>query len=172
MRDLYNPEMDAFDEDWYCKINGKPVHIASMCGYIPTLFRGIDKLRFLQAKIGQLPYTTKAYINQELINQEIEGKYSYLQNQEIVQKLEELLEQDECVNYNRRWPLRIRLYASSFIDKARKGFYSYARIGETNEWFLVAYPEIEFDWMNSDLQLQNLNLNNDGEMPNRFIIPE
>lgn len=70
------------------------------------------------------------------------------------------------------WALEVRLYASSFVDKARKGFCSYARVGQSNEWFQVAKPDNELDLKSVDLQLPILNLNVGEQLHVLFVMPQ
>lgn len=172
MRNLSGTEITECDNDWYCTINNKPVHIASMCGNIPRAFRNISELRSLQESVRLIEHQTEALINQELINAEIEGKYTYLQDRELRELVETLNVNDDNVNYNLDWPLEVRLYSCSFIDKARKGFYSYARIGQTNEWFQVAYPNEIINLNEYSLNLRALDIRVNGELPLRFYMPE
>lgn len=172
MRDLGGTEISEFDNDWYCIINNHPVHIASMCGSIPTQFRNIETLRKMQQLIGKMPYITDVTLNLKSINDEIVGKYSYLQNMQLRTLIEELTRTNDNVTYNMNWALEVRLYASSFVDKARKGFYSYARVGQSNEWFQVAKPDNELDLKSVDLQLPILNLNVGKQLPVLFVMPQ
>lgn len=172
MRDLRGSEITEFDNDWYCIINNHPVHIASMCGNIPIHFRNLEALRRLQKQIADLQYITMVSLNLNLINNEIIGKYSYLQDRQLRTLVEELNRTNNNVTYNMNWTLEVRLFANTFVDKARKGFYSYARVGQTNEWFLVAVPEIELDWRASELDLNVLELDAGDQLPIQFSMPQ
>lgn len=172
MRDLGGTEITEFDNDWYCIINNHPVHIASMCGNIPMQFRNIASLRKMQQLIGNMPYITDVTLNLNSINNEIAGKFSYLQNMQIRTLIEELTRTNVNVTYNMNWVLEVRLYASSFVDKARKGFYSYARVGQSNVWFQVAKPDNELDRKSVDLQLPVLELNVEEQLPMLFEMPQ
>lgn len=172
MRNLGGTEITEFDNDWYCIINNHPVHIASMGGNIPVQFRDIESLRKMQYQIGNMPYITGVTLNLNLINNEIAGKYSYLQNMQLRTLIEELNRINDNVTYNMNWALEVRLYASSFVDKARKGFYSYARVGQSNEWFQVAKPENELDYKSLELSLPILKLNVEDQLPILFVMPD
>lgn len=122
MRDLRGSEITEFDNDWYCIINNHPVHIASMFGNIPIHFRNLEALRRLQKQIADLQYITMVSLNLNLINNEIIGKYSYLQDRQLRTLVEELNRTNNNVTYNINWTLEVRLFANTFVDKARKGF--------------------------------------------------
>lgn len=130
-----------YDNDWYCTINGMPVHIASMGGYIPLQFRDTENLRKNQDYVAHLDYNSEVDINDAFIEHETAIGYEYLEEQGVSEMILSLIQDNPNINFMQTWPLRKKLYAYTFIDKARKGFFSYALVdGTTNLFELVASP--------------------------------
>lgn len=134
-------EMHGRDNDWYCIINNKPVHIASMGGGIPEKFRDINYLRKIQKSVSLIPRSTDVEPHYQFINSQIEEGYDYLQDVDVAQIVMKLNQENPCFNLFPDWNLAMKLYACTFLEKAQKGFFSYALIdGETNRYHLVASP--------------------------------
>ena len=141
MSKLTRREQENNDIDWYCSINNHPVHIASMGGLIPKQFCERAHLRELEEIVMKLPHISEVQLNEDVVSQETSEGYEYIERYELSEYIEDLMKELPSFNYNPNWPLKTRLFASSFVDKARKGFYSYARID--NKYVLIASPTIE-----------------------------
>lgn len=159
-------QLKAHDIDWYCSINGNPVHIASMGGLIPSDFREREELRPIALNVLQLPYISEVQLNMEFIQEQTQTGYSYLDNREASAAAEDVFRTFPSFNYRQNLSLKEKMFAQSFIEKGRKGFYSYARKGDTNKYVLVATPKTPFDWRKERMQLKNLQVRvAEGEMP-------
>lgn len=79
MSKLTNHEIREHDIDWYCLVNQKPVHIASMGGMIPRSFHDRAKLRELQRKVAEMKPFTEAILNYDTVNRLITTGYEYLE---------------------------------------------------------------------------------------------
>lgn len=157
-------EQENLDIDWYCSINGHPVHIASMGGVIPEPFSERETLRKIEDSVINLPYIAEVKLNHQVVEQETAEGYNYIIENQLSQYIEETLAYLPSFNYNRYWSLHTRLYVCSFVDKARKGFYSYAKIKE--HYVLIAQPTTECN----ALELPPLYINREG-IPGSFIMP-
>ena len=98
MSKLTNHEIREHDIDWYCLVNQKPVHIASMGGMIPRSFRDRAKLRELQRKVAEMKPFTEAILNYDTVNRLITTGYEYLENGDIRQNISPR----EPINYTER----------------------------------------------------------------------
>lgn len=171
---MSNPEMQGHDNDWYCTINGYPIHIASMCGIIPKTFRDLDSLRKIQEAVSYIPMSSEVVTNDQFIDSQINVGYEYLQEGEIAQEIIRLNQETPCFNLFPNWSLQKKLYACTFLEKAKKGFYSYAlKEGTTNRYHLVASPKDPLSKDDCDsLGLQSLMEDLEGGLPNEIVIKE
>lgn len=158
MADLSERQIKEQDIDWYCLVNGKPTHIASMGGMIPLLFRDREELRGIQDLIATIEPFSDVSLNLNDIESQIAKGYDYLQDQMIRAAIEEANENNPGFIYLSRYKLPIRLFASTFAEKARRGFQSYARkeSAEGNEYILIAEPSIFYNYRENHLNLQQL----------------
>lgn len=132
------------DIDWYCLVKGVPTHIASMGGSIPAKFRDREKLRRHQDIVANLIPFAEVKLNMEVIGSLTTKGYEYLQDQMISSAIEEATRNHPGFVYLQDFELPIRLFAATFVEKARRGFRSFARKedAEGNEYVLVAEPTI------------------------------
>lgn len=159
MAELTEQQIKEADIDWYCLVKGRPTHIASMGGMIPKSFRDREKLRALQDVVAQMEPFTEVRLNLENIQSQIEKGYEYLQDEMIRQAIEEANRHHPGFQYLRGYDLPIRLFASTFVEKARRGFRSFARLEseEGNEYLLIAEPSRPVGYKAGELQLVGLN---------------
>lgn len=165
MAKLSERQIKELDIDWYCLVDGRPTHIASMGGMIPPLFRNRTELRNLQDMIASMPAFTEARLNIDNIESQIADGYDYLKDKMIREVVENANRNHPGYVYLSSYKLPIRLYASSFVEKARRGFYSYARRDGAGkkEYILIAEPEIPCKYEDVGLQLKQLEcLQSDG----------
>lgn len=158
MAELTERHIKETDIDWYCLINGKPTHIASMGGMIPKSFRDREKLRTLQDAVAGIEPFSEVRLNLENIQSQIEKGYDYLQDEMIRRALEEANANNSGFMYLDGQALAIRLFASTFVEKARRGFRSFARREDTdgNEYILIAEPASPIEYLPGVLQLAEL----------------
>lgn len=142
MSQLSERQVKELDIDWYCLVNGAPTHIASMGGMIPAQFRDREKLRKQQDVVALLVPAMDVNLNIEFIQNQISEGYEYLQDESIREAVEIANENHPGFQYLRDYDLPVRLFASTFVEKARRGFRSFARREgvEGNEYVLVAEP--------------------------------
>lgn len=157
MSKISKKELKGIDFDWYCLLNNEvPAHFASMGGFVPSLLCERKELRTLEASVLQLPYICDITLT-DVVDKEIKNGYDYLEKKQFFNfDFEVLFSEVPSFNYNLDWDIRIRLYACSFVDKARRGFYSYARIGDGNNYALIAKPKKMVNWKSNGLKLINL----------------
>lgn len=165
MAKLSERQIKELDIDWYCLVDGRPTHIASMGGIIPLQFRNRTELRNLQDMIASMPAFTEARLNIDNIESQIADGYDYLKDKMIGEAVESANKNHPGYVYLSNYKLPIRLYASSFVEKARRGFYSYAKKDGTNEneYILIAKPDTPCKYDDFGLQLKQLEcLQSDG----------
>ncbi len=158
MAELSRKQILEQDIDWYCLVNGVPTHFASMGGMIPKSFRDRKKLRKLQDKVAMMPPTVEAQLNIESVQDFVAEGYEYLQDRIIREVVVDVIRDNPCFQYLHEYELPIRLFASSFVEKARRGFRSYARkeSAEGNEYVLIANPTQAVEFLQQDLQLEDI----------------
>ena len=146
------------DIDWYCLVNGRPTHIASMGGMIPEQFRDSEQLWSNQTTVAKIEPFAEIRLNFDAIQNQVSNGYEYLQDQGIRSAVE---------NANREHPgfvllegddLAVRLFASTFVEKARRGFRSFARLEgqKGNVYVLIAEPAKPTDYYKGKLKLETL----------------
>lgn len=127
------------DTDWYCLINGQPVHIASMGESISWKFRERQVLRALQLYVKNLDAQGGFELCMDNIDILTVGKYDYIEEFGIAVNLEKIYSVvPSFQTLDKEIPLYVRLYASNNIAHAKKGFYSY--VSYMNKQWLVAKP--------------------------------
>lgn len=118
------------DIDWFCVINKTPIHAASNGGDLPL---DIKNNRLLNEK-------NKRFV----FNRKRKNKYNYDEININIEHLNKVIKNPE--NYS---PFEIiemkNNYLRTFIDMARRGFYSYDRLiykeFEDQKYILVAWPK-------------------------------
>ena len=144
MAKLSEKQIKELDVDWYCLVKEIPTHIASMGGLIPKQFRDRRLLRSHQDLVAKIEPFMEIKLNLDNIQSQIAEGYSYLQDLMIRNAIEVVNWNNRGFEYLRGYDLPIRLYASSFVEKARRGFRSFARKenADGNEYVLIAEPTI------------------------------
>ncbi len=108
--------------------------------------------------VAEMEPITDAVLNDANIQIMVADGYEYLQDQMISAAVVAANKNDPGFAYLSDSELPIRLFASTFVEKARRGFRSYARKEgvEGNEYILIAEPvgQVEYDWRR--LQLETL----------------
>lgn len=164
MSELTESQIKEHDIDWYCLIEGKPTHIASMGGTIPPLFRNRENLRRMQDIVAHMTIFTEAKLNLDNIKSQTADGYDYLEDEMIRETIENANRNYPGFVYLSKYDLPIRLFASSFVEKARRGFYSYARreVAEGNEYILIAEPDRPYEDVEHQLDLLECELHDNG----------
>lgn len=169
MAELSERQIKEQDVDWYCLVNGKPTHIGSMGGMIPAEFREREKLRVIQDAVAGMEPFSEVVLNTEEIQRQVEKGYEYLQDETIREAVENANRNHPGFQYLRDYDLIVRLFASTFVEKARRGFRSFARkeSAEGNEYVLIAEPVNPVEYKVGDLRLVELkceSINNNMEI--------
>lgn len=144
MSELTERQVKELDIDWFCLVNGVPSHLASMGGAIPIVFRDREKLRRQQDMLANLLPSVDVKLNVEVIKSLTEEGYEYLQDQMISNSVEDAYRNNPGYYYLRDYELPIRLFAATFVERARRGFRSFARREDAdgNEYVLIAEPAV------------------------------
>ena len=131
------------DIDWFCAINDKPVHLASNGGKLPRLSYTIKDLVKLQHSVANMSYSFECAVNTRYLE-------SYLQHGEFYDNLDNLSAEEfremlpqhfDYVNETAELSRSVLLYSWSFIEMAKRGFFSFDRDERTNSYHLVAWPK-------------------------------
>lgn len=146
------------DIDWYCLVNGHPAHIASMGGMIPEQFRDSEQLWSNQTTVAQIEPFAEVRLNVEAIYSQVVNGYDYLQDQSIRMAVENANRNHPGFVFLEGYALAVRLFASTFVEKARRGFRSFARLGgqKGNVYVLIAEPAKPTDYYKGKLKLETL----------------
>jgi hypothetical protein len=150
MADLTEQQMKERDIDWFCLINGHPSHMASMGGVLPGKFRNREVLRRQQDLVAQIQPFVDAQLNINNIQTQLKEGYEYLRDQTINSAIVEANRDNPVFLYLKDYDLPVRLFASTFVEMARRGFWSYVRRDdvENNEYLLIAEPvgPVGYEW--------------------------
>lgn len=114
---------ETSDVDWFCRINGVNIHVASCCHRVPE-----DVARSMSRTYEQVAAIDMA---------EWRGKEKVWYNEELVRTW-----------LNVEDPVRIARYLYTFVVMARKGFYSFAPLtmDETDgDYYMMAKPVVYED---------------------------
>lgn len=116
--------------------------------------------------IARMTAFTEVRLNINNIESQIADGYDYLEDKMIREAVESANRNHPGYVYLSNYKLPIRLYASSFVEKARRGFYSYAKKDGTNEneYILIAKPDTPCKYDDIGLLLKPLKyLQSDGD---------
>lgn len=134
------------DIDWFCKVNGNPVHLASNGGTLPHRSYTIKNLVALQHKVANMQQGFKCAVNVEYLEEYLQrgGYYSELGNISQEELRERLPKRFEITSEVAELSNTILLYSWSFIEMAKRGFCSFDRREEDGLYHLVAWP-VDYD---------------------------
>lgn len=167
MANLEEWQIKEHDIDWYCLVNGHPTHIASMGGMIPEQFRDSEQLWLNQTTVAKIEPFAEIRLNLEAIKNQVSNGYDYLQEQGIRLAVENANREHLGFVFLEGYDLAVRLFASTFVEKARRGFRSFARLEgqKGNVYVLIAEPAKPTDYYKGELKLETLGckLENKGE---------
>ena len=113
--------LETHDIDWFCKIGNTAMHFASDGGELPEKVNDREKLRAIQHAVAML----EDVLGDEGI--EINGKYVW----------NILGSNDSQESFNH--------YVESFVAMARKGFVSFDRMSEDDEYMWIAKPTVSVE---------------------------
>ncbi len=165
MAELTERQIKEQDIDWYCLVNGRPTHIASMEGFIPKKFRDREELRLQQDSVAMMEPFADVKLNTDTIKTQIAEGYEYLQDELMREAVVEANRGNPGFAYLKNEILPIRLFASTFVEKARRGFRSFARRegAEGNEYVLIAEPSTPVEYNGGQHPLVELECEQDAD---------
>lgn len=132
------------DIDWFCKVLDKPVHLASNGGRLPRLSYTINELVKLQHLVANMNQPFRCVVNTQYMEDYLQqGRYYEGIDELSEEEFRQLLpEQFEITEEIRNLSRSVLLYGWSFIEMAKRGFYSFDRKDDDgNEYHLVAWPD-------------------------------
>lgn len=136
--------IESHDIDWFCIINGIFVHVASDGGALPNLQR-FWHLRELQLFVAHLPVKHKYEISPEIYV----NKDNDLENLTEDNFKKVFPEAEDIPSFGQYSNNTSKAYLWSFINMARRGFYSFDRVGTNDNgvdmYSLVAWPTDEVE---------------------------
>ena len=133
-------DYESSDIDWFCFINGCPIHVASNGGELPReLYTAKGFMNAFNAVQAAEP-SCKWEINKEFVNSRLDA-YNYINEIEKEERdsflLPEFIERKEYGDLSSKQIA----YSWSFIEMAKRGFFSFDRVDE-NRYHLVAFPAV------------------------------
>ncbi len=134
------------DIDWFCCVNRIPVHLASNGGHLPWNSYTIRDLVSLQHKVSNMEQPFKCAINAEYLEGFLQRSESYIGIENLSEEDFQLLlpEGFERPQEIEEFSRPLQAYCWSFIEMAKRGFFSFDRKERDNEYHLVAWP-VDFD---------------------------
>lgn len=131
------------DIDWFCILDGVPVHVASAGDLLPMMYADCESAAFLKSILNDVlkqPLLFDYKLNDKYLDEHVlnEG-YGYLTEDD--NPIGQDMDEDWHSIMTKNEPLSKRLYATSFVEMARRGFYSFDKTEDKEgEYHLVAYP--------------------------------
>lgn len=132
------------DIDWFCILDGIPIHVASAGDLLPVMYanyKSVASMKSMLKSILTLPLAFDYKLNDNYLDNHVlnEG-YEYLDEQD--NPVGQDMDDDWLSIMTHNEPLPKKLYSTSFVEMARRGFYSFDKTeGKEGEYHLVAYPE-------------------------------
>lgn len=137
-------QMKCKDFDIFCIINNKPIHIATLGSIIPEELNHIQRITESINDVCSIQPFTNAVLNEEKIKKYVSiEEYSFLDNYNKDQIEKKASKLPGFREFQATVPLFIKLFSWYFMEMARRGFYSFAHVGneDADFYFLVAWPE-------------------------------
>lgn len=141
--------MEAMDMNVFLIINGMPIHIATMGSRIPGILNDSARIIETWRMVKELPYSSGFSLSRKHISDNvINSGYEYLSKEGIGDMNDMFRKFPSFDSFPEDTALPVKLFSWSFVDMARRGFYSFARVEENyddlNEdvnFYLVAKPD-------------------------------
>ena len=133
------------DMDCFFVLNGYATHIATNGGIVPAKLGSVEELRAMQTKVANMEGTLGYELNTDYLATLQAEDFPSQQDLEDVGKelnvFEGLFGNDEY----RDIPFHWKVYSHSFVEMARKGFWSFDRVGVMpngmDVYMLIAWPK-------------------------------
>lgn len=143
---MYPPRYQyTHDIDWFCLIDDVPVHLASNGGELPDDSYKASELVSIQRQVPALEPIYKYELNMPYLEQYLnDGRYDDLRDVDDFLTQSQMPETAEMRGELPNLPLHWRAYCWSFIEMAKRGFFSFDRTVNDKDrdgiYHLVAYP--------------------------------
>ena len=145
---MYNHDyLVTHDLDCFFVLNGNRTHIASNGGIVHPKIGTVEEIRAMQSQVAKMESTQRFVLNTEYLSSLSEQDFP---RQE---EIDELMNGNESPVYDysvfedsgySNIPYHWKLYCYSFAEMARKGFWSFDRVGimpnGSDAYMLVAWP--------------------------------
>lgn len=130
------------DIDWFHIDHGLPIHAASNGGHLKRELYTVEELQEVQRLVAQMNPKFDFVLNEAEIVSRMSQFYDDESVEEIIENRESFITEgfEFPVASYPNTPRWFPFYCNSFIQMARRGFYSFDRDEETDEYFLVACP--------------------------------
>lgn len=163
-------EMSYLDMDIYAFLNGVPIHIATMGNGIPDALNDRNVIYRGMRLVSKLKADGAFILNNAALRKCTESGYEYL-NELNTQDISHVIERLPNFEDLKEYEIPQILYAWSFVDKAKKGFYSFNTIRDENtgrlSHKLIAMPAVEFELQNHILPRLSWNVSMDDVLDGR-----
>lgn len=135
------------DIDWFYIVGNQPSHFASNGGLLPRKFYSDYQLFKIMAEVMKLPATFKVSLNKQYIDTVLQRDYPiYSSHNNVIQDVDYLpLEDYQTNGVNPNAGFVELNYIWSFVEFAKRGFYSYDRDSTDGVYHLVASPVTSID---------------------------
>lgn len=145
-------QLEGMDLNLFFQINGVPLHIATMGKLIPTKLNDSKRIVDNWQSVKSLPYSTQFLLNRRYLDQiATHSGYEYLSGERLESITDIVTTFPSMDAFDIDVPLSVKLYSWSFVDMARKGFYSFAPKESESEldgrikFILISSPIIPLD---------------------------
>lgn len=164
------------DIDIFFVMNGYPTHLASNGGILPGKLGTITELQDMQIAVQSLPMQFDYELNYEYLD--TLNPTDFPTEEEMMET--GFLETEHYIQFNNRVdiPFHVRLYVHSFVEMARRGFWSFDRFADykiegntenslASVFQLVAWPinnkELQNPKVGHEFEIKNCNPYNLGD---------
>lgn len=131
------------DIDWFFQYHGRNIHVASNGGKLPEFVNDIHRLRKEQAEVSLL--------------EDIED-ISIRVNDEYVDSRMAILRQFDSTKQDEEERLSSKNdYLRSFVDMAKKGFYSYDRALDDEYKYVLICSPVDFKYVENETHFLDAN---------------
>ena len=120
-------QLEGMDLNIFFQINGVPLHIATMGKLIPLKLNDSKRIVDNWQSVKSLPYSTQFRLNRDYLDQiATHSGYEYLSGERL-ESITDIVSTFPSMDvFDIDVPLSVKLYSWSFVEMARKGFYSFA----------------------------------------------
>lgn len=121
--------------DWFCYVNHYPIHVCSNGSLLPKNFSTVNRINETCNYVNKMKCMFNAKINNDFV-QEIRD-FDYLENLEVVSYVERILPKEMI---SKELTLSQNLFLWSFLEAAKRGFFSFWWDDEIGVFRLLSWP--------------------------------